>query len=159
LEYVSVFDVLGICVHVVPPFVDDSHLTTEPPFPLRVSVPEVEFAQPVLTCGEIEPPAGAGITVTVTVVELVHPFMSVPVTVYIVVTAGLAVMVVPVAEDNPVIGLHEYVVAPLAVKVALLPLQNAAGVGTEIFGRAFTVAVTAIRVAEVHPVVVFLTPA
>ena len=82
-----------------------------------------------------------------------------PVTVYIVVTAGLAVTVAPVVEDNPVTGLHEYVVAPLAVKVAPLPLQNAAGVGTEIVGRALTVAVTAIRVAELQPVVVFLTPA
>lgn len=82
-----------------------------------------------------------------------------PITVYIVVAAGLAVIVAPVVEDNPAIGLHEYVVAPLAVKVALLPLQNAAGVGTEMVGRAFTVAVTAIRVAEVQPVVVFLTPA
>jgi hypothetical protein len=43
--------------------------------------------------------------------------------------------------------------------VALLPLQNAAGAGTVMVGKVFIVAVTAILVAEVQPVVVFLTPA
>jgi hypothetical protein len=47
----------------------------------------------------------------------------------------------------------------VAVRLALLPLQNAAGVVTEIVGKGFTVAVTPILVAEVQPVVVFLTPA
>jgi len=117
------------------------------------------LAQTVVTCGEIEPPLGAGITVTVTVVVFVHPFPSVPVTIYVVVVVGPAVTVVPVVDDNPVAGLQEYVVAPLAVKVALLPLQNAAGVGTVMVGRIFIVALTAILVAEVQPVVVFLTPA
>jgi hypothetical protein len=37
----------------------------------------------------------------------VHPFPSVPVTVYVVVVVGLAITVVPVADDNPVAGLHE----------------------------------------------------
>jgi len=47
----------------------------------------------------------------------------------------------------------------VAVRFELLPLQNAAGVETEIVGKGFTVAVTAVLVAEVQPVVVFLTPA
>lgn len=49
--------------------------------------------------------------------------------------------------------------APLAVRLTLLPLQIVAGVGTLIVGRVFIVAVTATLVAETHPVVVFLTSA
>jgi hypothetical protein len=75
--------------------------------PLSVSVPPLELAQTVVTWGEIEPPAGAGITVTVTAVEFVHPFPSVPATVYVVVVVGLAITVAPVVVDNPVVGLHE----------------------------------------------------
>jgi hypothetical protein len=86
---------------------EDSHLATEPPFPLRVSVPPFELAQPVVICGEMDPPSGAGMTVTVTVVVFVHPFPSVPVTVYVVVVVGPAVTVAPVVDDNPVAGLHE----------------------------------------------------
>jgi hypothetical protein len=87
--------------------VDDSHLTTKPPFPLNVRVPLFEFAQDVVTCGEMEPPSGAGSTVTVTSAVLVHPFAPVPDTVYVVVVAGLAVMVAPVVDDSPDAGLHE----------------------------------------------------
>ena len=130
-----------------------------PPFPLRVNVPLFALAQAVVTCGEIEPPLGAGFTLTVTDVVFVHPFPSVPITVYVVVVVGPAVTVAPVVDDKPMAGLHAYVNAPLAVSVVLLPLQNATGVGTEIVGGVFTVAVTAILLAEVHPVVVFLTPA
>jgi|SRR5690348_14830437 len=154
-EYVSVFDVLEICVHDVPPFIDDSHLTTEPPLPLNVNVAVAEFAQAVVTCGEIEPPLGAALTVTVTVVVFVHPFAPVPVTVYVVVVTGLAVTVAPTVDDKPVEGLQRYVDPPVAVNATLLPLQNDPGVGTEIVGKLFTVAVTASRVAAVHPVVVF----
>jgi len=105
-EYVSVFEVLEICAHVVPPFDDDSHRMTEPPFPLNVSIPLFELAQAVVTCGAIEPPLGAGFTVTNTVVVFVHPFPSVPVTVYVVVVVGPAATVAPIVDDNPAAGLH-----------------------------------------------------
>ena len=47
---------------------------------------------------------GFGLTVTVTVDEEVHPFAFVPVTVYVVVEAGVAVTLLPVVELNPVEG-------------------------------------------------------
>ena len=47
---------------------------------------------------------GAGVTVTVAVVEFEQPFASVPVMVYSVVFVGLAFTVVPVVADNPVSG-------------------------------------------------------
>jgi uncharacterized membrane protein YgaE (UPF0421/DUF939 family) len=50
-----------------------------------------------------ETPTVIGATVTVTVPLLVQPAV-VPVTVYVVVLAGLAVTVAPVVEDNPVAG-------------------------------------------------------
>jgi hypothetical protein len=49
---------------------------------------------------------GLGNTFTVTVVEFTHPLASVPVTVYVVFTSGLAVTVVPVVADKPVAGLQ-----------------------------------------------------
>ena len=45
--------------------------------------------------------AGKGFTVTATVVVLEHPPDVVPVTVYIVVTVGVAVTVEPVVADKP----------------------------------------------------------
>jgi hypothetical protein len=104
-EYACVFEVLEICVHVVPPFDDDSQRITEPPFPLKVSIPLFESHKR----GHLRrnrTPFGAGFTVTTTVVVFVHPFPSVPVTVYVVVVAGPAVTVAPVVDDNPVAGLH-----------------------------------------------------
>lgn len=72
---------LLIGVHVPPPFVEDSHLTILPVYPLRVKVPLADPAHAVVTAGERVPPCGAGVTVTVTVVEPVQPLASVPVTV------------------------------------------------------------------------------
>ena len=67
-------------VQVVPPFVDDSHLTIFPAFPLNVKLPLVP-AQAKVTAGKMEPPAGLGITVTVTVADAEQPLAAVPVTV------------------------------------------------------------------------------
>ena len=58
--------VLLIVVQFEPPFVEDSHLITEPVCPLKVIVPLAELAQPVDTAGESEPPTEAGLTVIVT---------------------------------------------------------------------------------------------
>jgi hypothetical protein len=47
---------------------------------------------------------GSGLTFTVTCVEAVQPFTSVPVTVYVVVDVGFAVTVEPVVALSPVAG-------------------------------------------------------
>jgi hypothetical protein len=49
---------------------------------------------------------GRGFTVTEAVAELLHPTVGVPVTVYIVVTAGVAVTVAPVDGVRPIAGNH-----------------------------------------------------
>jgi hypothetical protein len=82
--------------------------------PLAVSIEfcpvhKVTFGETVTT--------GTGFTVTVTCAVAVQPSAS-PVTVYVVVEAGVAVTVEPVVELNPVEGLHVYVFAPLALSVA-----------------------------------------
>ena len=89
-----------------PPFVEDSHLTILPVYPLSVNVPPFEPVQAVVTLGERVPPAGDGRTVTVTVAELLHPFASVPVTVYVVLVVGLATTELPTVDERPVAGLQ-----------------------------------------------------
>jgi hypothetical protein len=49
---------------------------------------------------------GKSFTVTVTASMLTHPFASVPVTVYVVVTVGLATTLAVFVVANPVAGLH-----------------------------------------------------
>ena len=56
------------------------------------------------------------------------------------VTAGVAVTVVPVVADNPVPGDQAYVEAPLAVSGVLVPVQIVTD-GQVIVGIAFTVTV------------------
>jgi hypothetical protein len=106
LANVSVLLVLGICVQLVPPLVEDSHLTITPLMPFTVKVPPFALAHAVVVCGEMVAPAGPGITDTVTLAVLEHPFAPVPVTVYVVVVAGLPVTVDPMAEARPVEGLQ-----------------------------------------------------
>jgi hypothetical protein len=75
----------------------------------------------------------------------VQPAAVVPVTVYVVVVAGDAVKLAPVP-----LGLHTYVLAPLAAIVELWPAQMAAGVAVAVtVGKGFTVRVTV--VVPVHP--------
>jgi hypothetical protein len=78
---------------------------------------------------------------------LLHPAV-VPVTVYVVVAAGLAVTVAPVVADSPVAGDQLYVVAPVAVSVVPAPPAQIATSGdTPTVGRALTVTVAVL----VHP--------
>src|SRR5436190_1948210 len=91
---------------------------------------------------------GIGFIVTVTCAVEVHPFTS-PVTVYIVVEGGFAVTVEPVVLLRFVDGVHEYVLAPLAVSVTDCPAQTAAGVVTVTAGIGLTVTVTCVE--PVHP--------
>jgi len=92
---------------------------------------------------------GSGFTVTVTCAVAVHPLLSVPVTVYVVVEEGVAVTEEPVEELRDADGLQVYVLAPLAVSVADAPLQMAGGGVTVITGSGFTVTVTC--AVAVHP--------
>ena len=50
----------------------------------------------------------------------------------------------PVVALKPVEGVQVYVVPPVAVKVALLPLHIGEGVGTVIVGGGFTVTATVV---------------
>lgn len=96
-----------ITVQEPPPFVELSHCTTLPTFPVKINVPGP------LTHPDREgrvPPAVTGFTVTATVAVLVHagPLVAVPVTVYIVLADGLAVTLAPIPEegDNVAAGVH-----------------------------------------------------
>ena len=93
---------------------------------------------------------GSGFTFTVTCVDAVQPLPSVPVTVYVVVDVGFAVTGEPVVALSAVDGVHKYVVAPLAVSVAVCcPTQIAGGGVTLITGSGFTFTVTCVD--AVHP--------
>ena len=71
--------------------------------PAAVKVAEA----PSQIVGELTVVTGIGLTVTITVAELVQPAAEVPVTVYVVVAAGFAVTEVPVVALKPVAGAHE----------------------------------------------------
>ena len=78
-----------------------------------------------------------------TVAVLLHPFASVPVTVYVVAVTGSAVTAAPIVPDKPIAGDQLYVTAPLAVNRVLLPLQIVTEAGvTVIVGNEFTVTLT-----------------
>ena len=83
--------------------------------PLLVSV---EVCPTQIAVGDADAvTVGNGFTVTVTVAVFTHPAAEVPVTVYVVVTVGDAVTEEPVDGLTLVLGAHEYVLAPLAVRV------------------------------------------
>jgi len=98
----------------------------------------------------LEPPltAGSGFTETITNASAV-PQLLVPVTVYIVVTVGVAVTLVPVVADNPAPGIHTYVTPPVAESAADVPKHIATFDPAPTIGVAVTDTVT---VAELlHP--------
>jgi hypothetical protein len=71
--------------------------------PLAVSVADC----PLQIVAEVTVTTGSGLTFTVTCVDAVQPFTSVPVTVYVVVEVGLAVTGEPVVELSAVDGVHK----------------------------------------------------
>lgn len=100
-------------------------------------------------------------TVMVDVVDETQPAALVPVMVYVVVEAGLAVTVVPVVALSPVAGDHAYVDAPLAVNGVLVPVQMVVD-GTLTIGNGFTVTVTVpvfTHPAALVPVIVYVVVA
>jgi hypothetical protein len=103
--------------------------------------------------GVVTVTTGRGLTVTVTCPVAVHPF-DVPVTVYVVVEVGFAVTGEPVDALSPVDGVHEYVVAPVAVSEVDCPLQMET-LGDTMRIIPFTVTVTCAD--AVHPLVVPMT--
>jgi hypothetical protein len=66
---------------------------------------------------------GSGATVIGTVAVLVHPFPSVPVTVYVIEEPGVAFTVPPVVALNPVEDAHVYVLPPVAFIFVEFPAQ------------------------------------
>jgi len=62
---------------------------------------------------------------------------------------GFAVTEEPVVAVSAVDGVHEYVLAPLAVSVTDCPAQTATGVLTVTTGTGFTVTVTTVE--PMHP--------
>ena len=102
---VYVVDTVGVAVTVAPVeaerAVDGAHVYVVAP--LAVIVPElpVQIVSPVAMFV-----VGIGLTVTVRVCVFTHELLLVPVTVYVVVTVGEAVTVVPVVADSPVEGFH-----------------------------------------------------
>jgi hypothetical protein len=94
-----------------------------------------------------------GVTDTVAMV-VEEQLPVVPVILYVVVTVGLATTTLLVVELKPVAGVHEYVVAPLAVKVAEVPAQTVA-LFTVTVGVGLTV--TWLVSAPVHPLDVPVT--
>ena len=98
---------------------------------------------------------GAGFTVTVTFCVDVQP-AEVPVTVYVVVLAGLAVTIAPLVVERPLSGLQLKVSAPVAVRLTLSPEQMVADEGvTDTTGVGFTVTVT--FCVDVQPLIVPVT--
>jgi hypothetical protein len=91
-----------------------------------------------------DPPliVGNALTLTVTVAVLEQPPATDPVTVYVLVEAGLAVTLAPVVADRPVAGAQLYVVPPLAVNVVDAPAQIATLEPALIVGTELTVTVT-----------------
>ena len=103
-----------------------------------------------IVCEGVTETTGSGLTVTVTCADDVHPFTS-PVTVYVVVEDGFAVTLAPVVALSAVGGLHEYVLAPLAVSVADCPMQIIGADERDNTGKGFTVTVTC--AVEVQPMI------
>jgi len=100
---------------------------------------------PAQIVGELTVIDIAGATVTVATAEEVHP-KDVPVTVYVVVVAGVASAVLTPVEVAP--ADHVYVVAPDAIRLAV-NVGQIVGELTVVTGRGLTVTVA--TAVDVHP--------
>jgi hypothetical protein len=86
---------------------------------------------------------GSGYTVMSFVAVPMQPLAAVPITVYVLVLVGAARMDAPLVALRPVAGVQLYDTAPLAVRLADPPLQNAVAVAGLILtvGDRFTLTV------------------
>jgi len=93
---------------------------------------------------------GTGFTVMITLAVPLHPD-DVPVTVYVVLTAGLAMTVVPLVVFKPVAGDHKYSEAPDAFSATLAPEQIGEGNEGAIFTIRFELIFTTTVAEEEQP--------
>lgn len=94
---------------------------------------------------------GCGLTNTVTTPVSEQPLLSMPVTVYIVVTVGEAVGLGQLVQDNPVAGDHVKVSAPVAWSVTPKPLHIVLFVPALTVGKGLTTTVTVSRSKQLLP--------
>jgi hypothetical protein len=99
---------------------------------------------------------GSPITDTCIVAKFVHVACE-PMIEYVVVTVGLAVVFAPIVVVRAIFGLHEYVVAPLAVKLMELFKQINAGFGLIVTVGFATTVTTPFCDWELHPKLVPIT--
>lgn len=120
-----------------------SHEYVVPPVAVRVVVCPLQ----IVVGGDAIVTVGKVLTVTVFMVLLIQPLMSVPVIVYVVVADGVQTTVGPLVIFNAVDGIQVYVLPPLALRVLLLPIHTETPEGTDvIFGSGLTV--TSILVSQ-----------
>jgi hypothetical protein len=81
---------------------------------------------------------GSGFTRTTTSSVAEQPLASVIVTVYVVVSVGVATGLATVELDNPVAGDHTYEIPPLADKVVAAPIQIVLSEPALAIGSGFT---------------------
>ena len=92
---------------------------------------------------------GKGRTVSVSVDVFVQPFASIVVTVYVVVVVGKAVGFAEVVLLNPVAGVHEYVIPPVALSALAAPSQMVEGVALNCrLGKGFIVSVRVVELEQ-----------
>ena len=87
------------------------------------------------------------LTFTESVAE--HPLASVPTTVYVVTTVGVAIGLAMFAFDKELLGVHTKFCAPIAFKDALPPTQILMLFPASTIGKLLTVTVTVS--VDVHP--------
>lgn len=93
---------------------------------------------------------GNGLIVIVTVIVSVHPKDEIPFIMYVDVTIGVAITLLPVEVLSPVDGIQVYMLAPFAVKFTESPIQIAGEAGVHVtVGKGLTT--TVILVVFVHP--------
>lgn len=97
--------------------------------------------------------SGCVLTVTVTVSCAEQPLLSLPVTMYVVVVAGLAMGLGQLVQLSPVAGVHVKVSAPVASNVTPMPLHIAVSPPAATTGRGLTVTLTVSRAEQLLPLV------
>lgn len=132
--------------------IPSDHTTVHGPVP--VSAAWIVAAEPAQT--EAEPltaAVGRALTVTVTDGLLIeaHPFASLTVSVYVVVTEGVAVGEQTLAFESPVAGAQEQLTPPDPVNGAEVPAQMAVEPDADAVGDGLTVTVTVGALVEAQP--------